>query len=298
MSLLPLNVGDEAAIRRALDEDGYARIVGAVDRELVESLRRDVEEILSQTGWLRLGILGGRTSSVRTEAFSRIQALETLHRAASSPELLRALSRVLDGDVFCHPRKTVRIVAPGTVEETTQPHQDYPYIQGTIDALTCWLPFHDVPLERGPLRVVPGSHRAGLLPMGYVSGDGGVGVKNPPQSGWAADDIHQGDIVVFRSTLVHAALPNLTTDFRLSVDFRCQRTCDEVCEPETKPYPDFLGRSSWAQIGGDVWSAATLASCTPPNLRTVPFVAPKDLDTWLADLQALVTRGSAIWDEP
>ena len=43
-------------------------------------------------------------------------------------------------------------------------HQDYPAIQSSLNAVTVWMPMHDVGLDDYPVEVVPGSHLLGLLP--------------------------------------------------------------------------------------------------------------------------------------
>jgi Phytanoyl-CoA dioxygenase (PhyH) len=281
---------DILAVRQALETEGYAYLPDVLGIAEVEQLRRIIESILVQTDWFDLGGTITRASPVWRETYSRIQECELLHRIANSASLQVLLSEALEGDVFCHPCKTVRVVAPDSIARTTQPHQDFPYIQGTVDTITCWIPFHDVPLGNGPLRLAPRSHLDGVLPMKVVSGDGGFGVKVPPLSGWLTDEISQGDVIIFKSMLVHAALPNVTSRFRLSMDVRYQRCDAPVCLSQTKPYPDSRGRRTWEEIGAG-WTPGTLARCLPQGLRTVPFIAPRDAVSWHEDLRALLPAG-------
>jgi len=46
----------------------------------------------------------------------------------------------------------------------THAHQDWPALQSSLNAITVWIPLHDVGVDNYPLEVVPGSHRLGLLP--------------------------------------------------------------------------------------------------------------------------------------
>jgi len=46
----------------------------------------------------------------------------------------------------------------------THAHQDWPALQSSLNAITVWIPMHDVGVDNYPLEVVPGSHKLGLLP--------------------------------------------------------------------------------------------------------------------------------------
>ena len=43
--------------------------------------------------------------------------------------------------------------------------QDYPYVQDSEDGLTYWVPLHDCGEREGNLRLAPGSHKLGALPV-------------------------------------------------------------------------------------------------------------------------------------
>ena len=281
--------GDAAAVQRALREEGYAYVPGLLDTEHVRRLCLDVEAILETTGWAdaRDPVTAG--TRIWAESFSRIQRSERLHEVANEPALMQLLATVLDAPFFCHPRKTARIVPPDAIGETTQPHQDYPYIQGSIDTVTCWTPLHDVPLENGPLRVLPGSHRRGLLPLRRVPGPGGFGVEDPGPAAWYASEVHRGDVIIFHSLLVHAALPNTAPRFRLSTDNRYQARTAPVCATQLAPYRDVDGSSTWEQIGAH-WDPATLETCRVDAAERVQFHRPDDLEDWHRELVARSVR--------
>jgi hypothetical protein len=46
----------------------------------------------------------------------------------------------------------------------TAPHQDWPALQSSLNALVVWIPMQSVGTRNYPLEVVPGSHLLGLLP--------------------------------------------------------------------------------------------------------------------------------------
>lgn len=48
--------------------------------------------------------------------------------------------------------------------EGVGPHQDWPALQSSLNAITAWIPMHPVTPDTYPLEVVPGSHLLGYLP--------------------------------------------------------------------------------------------------------------------------------------
>jgi ectoine hydroxylase-related dioxygenase (phytanoyl-CoA dioxygenase family) len=99
---------------------------------------------------------------------------------------------------------------------------------GTPNLWTAWLPLVVTPLDLGPLAVLPGSHRVGLLAH-QGTGAGRQGVDLPESARLAASAVAPGDAILFHCLAVHCALPNLTADrVRLSVDFRYQPANEPV----------------------------------------------------------------------
>jgi ectoine hydroxylase-related dioxygenase (phytanoyl-CoA dioxygenase family) len=90
-------------------------------------------------------------------------------------------------------------------------HQDSGYVVGNggpqdhTPYLTCWCPLDDATLENGTVRVVPGSHRAGILPHQRLAGSNDLAVAE--QEG-VAIEAKAGSIVAFSSLLLHATGAN------------------------------------------------------------------------------------------
>jgi ectoine hydroxylase-related dioxygenase (phytanoyl-CoA dioxygenase family) len=90
-------------------------------------------------------------------------------------------------------------------------HQDSGYVVGNggpqdhSPYLTCWCPLDDATLENGTVRVVPGSHRAGILPHQRLAGSNDLAVAE--QDG-VAIEARAGSIVAFSSLLLHATGAN------------------------------------------------------------------------------------------
>ncbi|MFJ4742796.1 phytanoyl-CoA dioxygenase family protein [Streptomyces sp. NPDC088775] len=286
-ALTPLEIGNAAGVRRALVEQGYAFLPGMLPIGSLKRLYDLAHQIMETSGWLAANGSVPVDSTIRAETYAKIQRAEVMHSTLNHPRLLSLLRAVLGEEVFCHPRKTFRFVPPNAVHETTQPHQDYPYIQGDVDTITCWTPLHDVDFEDGPIRIVPASHLNGLLPMKKVTGAGGYGVANPPEEGWVSGKFNRGDVVIFHSLTVHAALPNLGNRFRLSMDSRYQGKGTSVNSEQLKPYPGAHGISTWEEIGSD-WES--LEPIIAPENAKQPFQAPSEAEIWHQELSVPPSR--------
>ncbi len=228
MRLRPLR--DSAAcapetLRRRAATDGYLFLRAAVPRARVTRLRRRVEAACAARGWLD----GGRTDpALRLGAYDDPRWIaflqEVMDTAAyralgRSPEIRAVLAALWEDEPVPHVGDLCRLVSPRAVELTTPPHQDAAYLRASGEAWTAWLPLGACPLPLGPLAVLPGSHRDGVRPHEPVAGVHGVDVGADPE--WASGDLEAGDVLLFASTTIHRALPNLTADrLRMSVDYR------------------------------------------------------------------------------
>ena len=228
-------LGDAEALRRRAEEDGLLFFKGLLDRETVLGLRRLMIDVLARRGLVDPG--GGPCRErviheavdaqpkaevieqcMTVSLYNELQALEAFHALPHSPPLLELFATLFGERPLPHPRNIARVIMPGERFFPTPPHQDHPLIQGALEVWTSWIPLGDVPLALGPLALMPGSHKAGVLDTYVVPGAGGTGAKIshlPPR--WVSADFEAGDIVTFSSLTVHRALPQQDRDIvRLS----------------------------------------------------------------------------------
>ena len=78
------------------------------------------------------------------------------------PELLIVLEALIGGPVLTRRGDICRVAMPSAPHLTTPPHQDHWYTGGTTNLWTVWIPLTELPLELGPLALLPGSHVRGL----------------------------------------------------------------------------------------------------------------------------------------
>jgi hypothetical protein len=282
--------GDPAALRARLAEDGYLFLRGLLPREAVAAVQREVGAVVREAGWLRadapveaaLADQAGFCVDPEPrylEVLRRINRLESYHALKHHPALLGFLEKLLDGEVFPHPRVLMRNIFPARETYTTKAHQDFPNVQGTTEVYTAWIPMIDVPMEAGPLQVAVGSHRSGVYDFHIGAGAGGIEIADPLEGRWTSGPFAVGDVLLFHSMLVHKGVPNRGERLRMSMDVRFQR----VDEPFNFDNANSDGQPlSWEEIHAG-WRSDELKH----YWRRLPLVA-RDFDrTWFDRRDAL-----------
>lgn len=233
-------------LRSQMHEYGYLFFRELVPAEDVLEVRRAVLEHLNEAGWLdpRYPLMDGivhpdvepKTEGMReyTDVYRKVPRTPLFHSFPAHASLMQVAQKLLEGEVFVHPRRIGRITFPGSVNWTTPAHQDFFYIRGSVETYSCWTPLGACPMELGGLAVWPGSHKQGYIEH-TEQHSGAVGGRGVPvdesQAAWHTSDFGSGDALFFRSYTIHKALPNLTPDrLRLSTDNRYQ-VKDTVIDP-------------------------------------------------------------------
>jgi ectoine hydroxylase-related dioxygenase (phytanoyl-CoA dioxygenase family) len=230
-------LGAPDALRERLAQDGYLYFERILPEDRIASLRKSVLGVLGDHGWIdTVAFLGQGVCTITPmqegepeylAVYNDVQKLEEFHTLAHHPVLVDLMAQVLGPNAFPHPLKIARLAFPDHYEASTPPHQDHPNNQGTQGLTATWVPLSEIPLEMGPLAILRGSNRWGPLPLAAHLGPGNRCAVIPPDMAeecrWVTTEFHQGDVLVFGSTTVHASLHNATEFLmRLSVDFRYQ----------------------------------------------------------------------------
>jgi ectoine hydroxylase-related dioxygenase (phytanoyl-CoA dioxygenase family) len=184
------------------------------------------------------------------DGYHAVQKIEELHTLAHDEHLMTIMRGVVGEQAFPHPLKIARLGFPAHYEVATPPHQDYPNNQGTPNLTAAWIPVGDCPRDLGALAVLRGSHRYGLLPLAPHPAAGNRQAVVPDEMlrelRWVTTDFRAGDVLVFGSHTVHAALHNASEfNLRVSVDFRYQNEGEALTEGVLEPH---FGRLTWAEI--------------------------------------------------
>lgn len=150
-------------------------------------------------------------------------------------------------------------------------------MSGDTECFTAWIPLHDCPADQGPLQVLEGSHRFGVIshedenlhvpeiPVGAATG-----------GEWVGGQINAGDVLVFHSLTVHAASPNRSNRLRISLDCRFQ-------DPHRAINP---GNLAFAGESGKSWER-TYSNWRSNNLKYYWKGLPLNFSPSIAEIEQL-----------
>jgi len=174
--------------------------------------------------------------------------------------LLDVVEEFIGPEIYSNPVQHVRIKPPEKylpkndqglpVIGPTVWHQDHGVVTEEADdtnMVTTWFSLTDTPVESGPLRVVPGSHRTGLLTHceDYEGNEPWLRGRQIPQRLFDYEDAipqptKRGDVIFLHKQTVHGSLSNVSEQIRWSFDLRYnpigQNTGREA-------FPGFVARS-------------------------------------------------------
>jgi len=175
--------------------------------------------------------------------------------------LLDVIESLIGPEIYSNPVQHVRIKPPeqylpkndygDAVIGKTAWHQDHGVVTPEADdtrMLTVWFPLLDAPIEKGPLRIVPGSHKGDLLThcLNYtgnkLSPPGGrqIPEKLFPVEMVKPVPLDRGSVLFLHKRTVHGSLSNVSEEVRWSFDLRYNPTG----EPTGRHmFPGFVARS-------------------------------------------------------
>ena len=256
-------LGDFAALRARMAEDGYLYLRDFLDREQVQQARAQVlqnlqrENIFDPNFALNEAVLrAGASGGFRPDLAADNLALQRVLYDGAMMEFWRGF---FDEEVRHFDFTWLRAMGPG---HGTPSHCDIVYMgRGTRELFTAWTPLSDIPLEMGGLLVLESSHRHQRLNENYGRKDvdafcsnrvgenhqkmGGGG--NIREGGALSNDALKlqralggrwltspqfciGDVLLFTTFTVHGSLDNQTQRLRLSSDSRYQRASQPADE--------------------------------------------------------------------
>lgn len=276
-------LNDVTACRELLREDGYLFFRALLDREMVVSVRKDICAGLAEIGWI-----SGPENACPAEDFSttigddaywagltRVLREQSLHDMTRAPELMGFFGWLYGETAIRQPRFVPRAVYPhpGNPWSETAAHQDVPYVQGSLDTLTVWMPMGHCLNSGGALEVLRGSHLGGLrqcIGSGkYRCAATEVDVNDPE---WRCADFEPGDVLIFTCLTVHRARRNMSEVVRLTMDARYQPADSAMCEKLLEP-PFYPHVADWPELLG-AEELERVRSTRPAKL--IPFDEPAD----------------------
>ena len=170
----------------------------------------------------------------------QVQHLISLHRLGTEPRVVEALKNL----GLTLPVISVRPVMYFNNRRLAKKedywrlgaHQDWRSSQGSLDAVTIWMPMVDVDRSLGALEVIPRSHKWGLLESEKVSYYGKIS-ETLPESEFVPVEAKVGDALFFASFLVHRSGTNSTNSIRWSCHLRYNNFAEQTFIERGYPHP-------------------------------------------------------------
>jgi hypothetical protein len=254
------------ALRRRVEEDGYLFLPGLLNRDEVIESGREILRRLGAAGFLdpAFPVPDGIPAPNVRDGFVPQLARDnpSLEKVIFHGPMISFYERFLRGPVRHFDFVWLRAKRPGN-QDATPPHYDVVYMgRGTRRLFTSWTPLEDVPMEKGGLMILEGSHKLDDVKSTYGELDVDTYCENKPeapdirsgkrqwetrvQSGkyaddavdlpqklggrWLTADFRAGDLLLFGMYTMHASTDNHSRGFRLSTDTRYQLASEAVDE--------------------------------------------------------------------
>jgi len=216
---------------------------------------------------------------------------QAVFNTLTSPPLLDIVESVVGGEIFSNPVQHIRIKSPERLgardRETgltkmgaTNWHQDNGVLLPLADSsniLTVWFSLTDASIEHGCLRVLPQSHRYGILAH-CPAGPGGLEIPESVISRKHALPLptRRGDVILFHKRTVHSSLSNVSDEIRWSFDLRYNPIGHEtgrgafpgfIARSRQHPEAELRDRNDWEKLWHDARARLADARHTEPFNR-------------------------------
>jgi hypothetical protein len=219
-------LGDGAALRARFENDGVLYFHGVIDPNLMARAEQHYRKALADEELIDLSVEAPIWTGKGSDTWRPCDAIgakvwkEVIKQEALN-DILRELFQAEPAWLSIVAHRSAFPSGPLKEDEDifAGRHQDAFFNEG-MNSTVCWMPIRDVAdMDCGTFALAPGSHKLGLLHDAnhpkYAIPAGRV-----PKDAWRSAAYRVGDVVIFRDDVVHTALPNLSNEFRISLDLR------------------------------------------------------------------------------
>lgn len=218
------------------EANGYLLVKGLLTRDEAAELRAEAHAVVS-----RLSNKGHSTeatwSSVRDDQSQKKTSISHCHdvqfhsaaftRLFTDPRLMGIAQGIIGPNVQLHHSKL--FIKPPENGSPFPMHQDCPYFPHQKHSMiAAIIHFDAAPIAKGCLRVVPGSHKLGLIPT--TTSDHSL-----PKEKWSVEtstpvEAEPGDVVFFSYLTIHGSGINSSTEARTTVLLQMRDPADPPSE--------------------------------------------------------------------
>ena len=224
---------------RQFAEQGYALFPGVLAGAALDLLRAECDAFVARED-ARMDALGVDTIGIshrgrRYFANECQRVAPRLRSVLFSPVMADICRATLGGDAYFFFDQYVVKGPEGGLPFAW--HQDSGYVVGNggpadhAPYLTCWCPLDDATEANGTVRLIPGSHRGGILPHDRQSGTNDL-VGAPAEAEGRIVEAKAGDVVAFSSLTLHATGANRSDRARRV--YLAQYTPEAMLDPGTR----------------------------------------------------------------
>lgn len=208
------------------EENGYVHVQGLITPDEAAMYRAELHALAERQGsndatWT--SVKSGGTSITHSHDVQFRSAAIT--RLLTDPRLTSVAQDIIGPNVQLHHNKM--FIKPPERGSPFPMHQDYPYFPHERNSMIAVIiHFDDAPVEKGCLRVVPGSHKLG--PLAAVGQDHHLPEDEYPIEGALAVPAKAGDAIFMSYLLVHGSGVNISDEPRTTLLIQMR-------DPEDRP---------------------------------------------------------------
>jgi ectoine hydroxylase-related dioxygenase (phytanoyl-CoA dioxygenase family) len=187
-------------------DNGYLVVEGVFDREKVGRALTAIDELLDPANAERPYEFEPQDGATVRRIWSPTNKHAVFDQMASDPALLDCIEQLIGGNILFHYSK-LNMKGP-KVGSVVEWHQDFSYYPHTnSDLLSALVFLDDATTQNGCLRVVPGSHRAGLHSHevgGFFRGK----VSGVDEASAVSVEVKAGGVLFLHCLTLHASARN------------------------------------------------------------------------------------------
>ncbi len=213
--------------KRFYAENGYVLVKGLLNREEAAVYRQECHDLIARLTRLRQQEINATWGSAQQDGHKGMGKTQLLHchdvqfQSAAFARLLvnerftSAAADIIGPNVQLH--HTKMFIKPPEKGSPFPLHQDAPFFpHENHSMIAAIIHFDDAPLEKGCVRVVPGSHKRGMLPH-LPEGSWHLPTAQFPIEMATPLPAEAGDVLLFSYLTIHGSGVNTSSEARTTV---------------------------------------------------------------------------------
>ena len=252
-------VMQQKSLINSFNSDGYLYLKDFFDKDVVTSILHEAKQIFFNQ-FVRTKLTTKSFDKLSTNEFDyllfdffekdiqsyiycgkQVQHLISLHRLSLNEKIMNVLGQVGIVQPIISTRPVMyfnhKKLSRERVYHSVDAHQDWRSMQGSLNAAVLRVPLTEISKKLGALRVVPKSHKRGLVTSNVEHGFGFVNLSNEDQQNMIDVEMNLGDALLFSSFLIHQSGDNISDTPRWSCHFRYNDINEKTFIDRGYPHP-------------------------------------------------------------